>query len=445
MRFEPHSEKQEQAIFSQTPITVLATGIQFGKSRAGAARIKLAMHRYTSPKDNFLVVAPTYKIMQQATLPAIKPFLDGCGEFVKSEARFETHWGSNIWFRTGTDPNSVVGLTDVRSIWGDEAGLFSLYFWENILARAAFREAQIALTTSPYTLNWLYRELILPKMRDPSVRPDALLIQAESRENPHFPIESWHAAQKRMDARRFRAMFGGAWERPAGLVYDCWDDTENQCEPFALPDGTRFYAGLDWGFTEPFALNVRALTPAGAQYGVSQVYKSGLAPRDVVTLVCDKVRVWGIEKIACDPSQPGMIEELNRAFVKERLACVAIAADNDIAVGIGRHYELIRLRQYRVFRGACPYLLDELATYHYPAPKDAAADAHVRDQKPVSQNDHALDADRYCTMMLWKASTRVAPRVPQDEARSNLIAVPEVGQPRRRRAPHVPGQGLFTT
>jgi hypothetical protein len=147
--FEPHSDKQESGIFSQKPILICATGIQWGKTRVGAIKTKMALHEFTNSGDNFLVLAPTYKIMQQSTLPAFMQVMEGLGTLNKSTAEFKMHHGGTVYFRTATDPDSIVGVTDVRFIWGDEAGKYGLYFWENIQARAAFKEAQIVLTTSP--------------------------------------------------------------------------------------------------------------------------------------------------------------------------------------------------------------------------------------------------------------------------------------------------------
>lgn len=165
MIFKPHSLKQEQALFSTKPITICSTGIQWGKSTVGAMFIKKLMHTFTDSRDNFLITAPTYKIMQQATLPEFLRVMEGCGEYNKGDAVFKMHHGGTCWLRTGTDPDSVVGITNVRGVWGDEAGLFSLYFHENIQARASIKEAPIIYTTSPYSLNWIYTDYIRPKDR----------------------------------------------------------------------------------------------------------------------------------------------------------------------------------------------------------------------------------------------------------------------------------------
>lgn len=400
LEFAPHTIKQDTAIFSDKPIVVLACGIQFGKTMTGAIKTKLAMIRFHDPKDSFIVTAPTYKIMQQSTLPAFLDQVRGLGDFHKGDMVFKMYHGGNCYFRTATDPDSIVGVTNVRFIWGDECGLYPLYFWENMQARAAFKKAQICLTTSPYSLNWLYKEIIRPIMKEgPSARPNVELVRARSDENPFFPKDYYQEKKRTMDPRRFQMMFGGEWTKFAGLVYDCFDDEENTCEPIPLPDGSRMVAGIDWGHTNPFSLTIRAVTPDGVHYQVGEVYETGLTISDMVERAQQKKAVWGIERFYCDPSEPGYIEEFNRNGL------TAVAANNDIRVGIDHHYELIKSRKFKLFRGRNKYSLDEYETYRYPDDEDnRGPNQDYRERKPVARNDHAMDSARYCTIHTYRYS-----------------------------------------
>lgn len=394
---------------------VVGSGIQFGKTAVGAVKTKIAAHTFTHPEDNHLVLAPTYKVMQQSTLPPFLRFMAGCGEYKKADGEFKIYGGGTIYLRTGTDPDSIVGITNVRSIWGDEAGLFSLYFWENIQARASFRQAQITLTTSPYSLNWLYKELIKPKIKDAKARPDVELIQARSDENPYFPRAEYERKKLTMDPRRFAMVYGGSWERPAGLVYDCFDDEENQCEPFALPTGTKYFGGIDWGFTEPFVFVVRGITPDGQHYQVAEYYKSGSGISDLGNAVARMCAVFDVGAIYAGPDQPGLIVELNGILKRAGLRAHVIAANNDVRLGIDRHYELVKTRRYKVFKSTSPYTLDEYDSYHYPDPDDVKPDQSIKEAKPVGQNDHALDANRYLTISTHFSDVKRAPVVPGEE------------------------------
>lgn len=403
--FEPHSQKQEDAIFSDAKITALITGIQYGKSTVGALWLKRYMHTFTDPDDNFIIAAPTYKIMEQATLPAFLRFMEGFGEYNGQRATFKMHGGGTCWFRTGTDPDSVVGLTNVRAVWGDEAGKYSKYFWDNLQARASFRDCPIMLTTSPYTLNWIYKDFI-------KARPaHCTIFGAKSCENPYFPKAEWDRRKATMDPRRFAAIYGGEFERMQGLVYDCWQEDLHVIDPVALPSGTVYYAGLDWGFTDPFVLHIRAITPGGNHFVVGEFHKPGLTISDVVQACKQQKQIWNIKTFYCDPSQPAHILELNRN------GCPAVAAENDIRIGIDKQYELIRSGKFKVFRNAAPYFCDEIEAYHYPEPEELRPDQNSKDRLPVGQNDHCMDSSRYCTIMTLGQNH--VPYVPRPEQRKS--------------------------
>lgn len=354
--------------------------------------MKIANHTHCSPSDNFLIVAPTYKIMQQSTLPEYLKVMHGFGTYSKADAVFKIDGGGNVYCRTGTDPDSIVGITNIRHIWADEAGLLSLYFWENIQARAAFKEAPITLTSSPYTMNWIYKQIVRPRMKDSAARQDVELIQAASWENPFMPTSVIDNARANMDPRRFNALFGGEWERMSGLVFDCFDEIENICEPFVLPTGTRVVAGVDWGYTHPYVVVVRAITPSGNHYQIGEFYQTELTIDKKVDVARRMKAAFNIDTFYCDPARPDDIASFNVAKLG------AVGAENDIRTGIDIHYELIKTRRYKIFKGSSPHTEDEQELYHYPRPEDRGADKDDVEEMPVDKDNHALDANRYVSI-----------------------------------------------
>jgi len=91
-----------------------------------------------------------------------------------------------------------------------------------------------------------------------------------------------------------------------------------------------------------------------------------------------------------------------------------VPADNDIRAGIDAHYELVKTRRFKVFRGTSPYTMDEYEGYHYPDPDDAGPDDDVKEDKPVKQADHAMDVDRYISLATHRPGNR-KPRYPGDD------------------------------
>ncbi len=424
--FKAHSLKQERAVFTEKRILALCSGTQYGKTTVGALRMKMRIHQRPGKDDNYIITAPTYKILNQSTLPPFLKFMEGYGHHHKQDAMFVCHSGAKVFFRTETDPDSIVGITNVRHVWCDEAGMYRLYFWQNVQARADFCGCGIDITTSPYAMNWVYKDLIKPQKM--GKRPDVELIQAASWENPYHYLSDETARRFKMttmDKRRFDMIYGGDWGKMAGLVYDCFDDESNQIEAFELPTGTRFVAGVDWGYTDPFVLKVRAITPDGRHYGVSEFYKTGMVISDMIQIAKQKKEVFGISQFYCDPSQPGLIEE----FCRNGLP--AVGSENDIMRGVHLHYELLKTRRLKYFKDSHPYTLDEYEAYHYPNEDELGPDDNSKELKPVGQGDHAMDADRYITLMTYRSGTKLAPKV-VDEGPKQLTQVQKIARLKRR-------------
>lgn len=408
MIFEPHSIKQQELILSDADLTIAATGTQWGKSQGGTLWMQRQMLTNTSKDDNFIVGAPSYKILNQSILPYFLRHLGNIGDYRKVDAEFKIYGGGTVYFRTETDPDSIVGIPNVKAGWLDEAGKLRLYFWENYQARSASKGAKTLLTTSPYSLNWLYKDYIKPISQ--GLLNDVKLIQAASWENPYHkmndPIER-KKIQDRMDKRRFDMVFGGEWGQMLGLVYDCFNEDVHVCRPFKMPTGTKYYGGIDWGYDpDPFVLQIRAILPSGHHVQVSEVCERRKTISDLIAIVKQKISIFPIERFYADPSQPGYIEEFNRNGIK------TIGADNDIKIGIDRHYELIKSGMFKIFEGTSKNSIDEYSTYHYPEEKDLKPDQNQKPTLPVDQHNHCMDTSRYITMMTYRSNIKHTPKSP---------------------------------
>lgn len=417
--YKPHSLKQNKCIHSDKKIIILACGIQFGKTFAGALRTKMYMHRFTDPSDNFIITAPTYKILQQATLPAFLKIMEGYGTYHKVDAVFKMHNGGTCYFRTATDPDSVVGITNCRHVWGDEAGLYSLYFHENLQARASFKESPIIYTTSPYSMNWIYTDYIRPFHRGVDIDPDVELIQARSDENPYFPKAEFERKKRTMDPRRFNMVYGGEFHKLEGLVYNCFDEEVHVIDAVPLDSSTKIIAGVDWGYTNPSVIEVLAVNDQGV-FLIHEWASTHKTIREVVEQAQRLRNIYDIERFYCDPSSPGNIMEFNKGGLS------AIGADNDIRNGVDAFYELIADGKFKVFRDKAPHFLDEVSMYHYPSPEDIKPDKDVKDYLPVKQYDHSMDAIRYAvyamkkTNIVRKKKPFVATNENTDNSRANM-------------------------
>lgn len=415
----PHSEKQNIIVFSKKRIAIAGTGIQWGKTDSGVIWLKRMMHEFTDSYDNFIVASPSYKILEQSTLPPFMQLNGDCGRLDRQNMCFHIHNGGKVWFRTGQNPDSVVGITNCRAILCDEAGLYSRYFWYNIQARASFKEAPIRIVTSPYSLNWLYTDFIRPyKKGDEYVRQLIDLVQANSAENPYFPQKEYEDRRRTMDPRRFGMIYGGSFDKAEGLVYSCFNSDIHQVDKFDLPQGTKIVAGVDWGFNDPFVIIVRAITPLGHHYEIGEFCKTRQTVDQMIDAASRFKDLFCIEKFYCDPSRPEYISLFNQHGLR------AVGAENDIRLGLDRHFELINSGLYSVFRRTCPHLLDEYEQYHYPELKETKVDQVQKTELPVDNSNHTQDCIRYITMAEYKPVGIRKNKVVSESSRKSKIISP---------------------
>lgn len=390
MELEFHP-KQGEAWNSRQKITLCCSGIQGGKTTVGALWA-LKQSAKWGKGSSAIIGAPTYKILNQSTLPTFFKYAAGRGIYQKSDQIFKFNSGLTAYIRTSTDPYSVEGIQDVRWIWLDEAGICKYAFWINLEGRAARTNAPILCTTTPYGMNWPYHHLIKP-LRD-GERNDVAYYEWLSIDNPTFPREEYERQKRILDPRTFRRKYMGIHERMEGLVYELTDD--NFCDPKALPANTRFFGGVDFGYTDghEFAVVIRGVTVDGFHYEIDEFRQAGLEPSKQILLLQAKMRTYGVEMFYCDPSRPDMIAELNKAGVTSIAFHTAKNNYKPVLAGINRHIELIRSGRYKIFRGKCPSLCDEYETYHWPS----AEDGTVSSENPVKVNDNLMDAVRHVTV-----------------------------------------------
>lgn len=385
--------KQEQAIYSPKRVIIMCAGIQGGKTTSGSVWMRKRVSTKTDSDTNFLITAPTVKIFNQSTEPAFLKMFQGMGKYNKSEHVFEMNRKRRIFLRSLHEPDAIEGMTNVEGIWADELGKCNLKAWTNIEGRSAFRMCPIFGTTTPYALNWLWKDVYKPWSA--GKRQDVEFIQFPSIDNPHFPKAEYERQKALLDPRVFAMKYMGQFERMAGLVYPDIDDVHNFEPPFA-PNPRDYYicAGVDFGFTNPFAVAVRALhRKEKRDYQVGEIYRTGLLLDDITNLLLKLQRQIGVEMFYADSEDPRTIADLSARGVN---IIGTKKGPGSVENMIASHGELIRSREYKMFTGKCPHTEDEYATYHYP--EDDGEEKNLQ-EKPVKANDHLMDANGYVTVM----------------------------------------------
>lgn len=386
-------EKQRLAYQSDKRVIACVAGKQGGKTTIGGLWARKKTSGDFGPKDNAIIAAPTSKIFAQSTLPKFREYFGGLGKWNKKDMSLKINGRGTIWLRSMHDPDACEGITNVRWIWADEAGKLRPRAWDNIQGRAAVKEAPILLTTTPYSLNWLFKDVYKPWKA--GNYPEAVFYQWPSIDNPYFPKAEYERQKLRLDPRVFAMAYNGTFEKMQGLVYPDLDDKNYENGPIELKSRDYYkVGGIDFGYNNPLGIVLRALhRQKNLDYQFGEYYRRFRDTKQMIKVALFFQREFGIEVFYADSEDPRAIADLAAAGVKVQ----PVIKDKDsVRNGIITHNALIRSKEYKLIRGKNPNTEDEYITYHYPEESDKEENLK---ETPVDSDNHLMDANRYISMM----------------------------------------------
>lgn len=172
----------------------------------------------------------------------------------------------------------------------------------------------------------------------------------------------------------------GNWVSAEGVVYPDFDRTIHYIKESDLPEITRYYAGVDFGWEHTGAIVLFGDDSDGITYlikewsaqhrGIDSWIK--IIKEDILTK-SDDIIFW------CDSARPDLIEELSEADIDAR------QAKKDVVAGIGEVSTRFKTKRLFVVKDNVTKFDEEIDTYVWQEGKDA----------PVKQNDDVMDAVRY--------------------------------------------------
>ena len=213
---------------------------------------------------DYLAVSPTFPLLEKKMLPEfIKVFhhtlkagkwwaANKTYEVFNPETgvgaqRYHDPMWARIMFCSAKNADSLESATAKAAVL-DEVGQndFRVTAWEAILRRLSLNQGRVLGATTIYNLGWLKQKIYDPWKR--GERPDTDVIQFRSIENPVFPIEEYYRARNSMPLWKFKMFYDGEYEKPAGMIYDCFDFSPMVVVPyFSIPNDWPVYVGIDFG------------------------------------------------------------------------------------------------------------------------------------------------------------------------------------------------------
>lgn len=361
---------------------------------------------------DYLVVTPTFKLLELKALPEfLKWFgqLLGLGEYTASPIRRfvvsaagevklfgkEQDRRTTVYFGYAADPESLESAT-VKGAWLDEAGQkkFKLGSWEAILRRLSLAQGRVLITTTPYDLGWLKQKLW---DRWKAGDGDIDVIRFESIANPAFPIEEFERARRDLPRWKFDLFYRAIFTRPAGMIYDAFDEQLHKVPRFAIPDNWPRYLGLDFGGVNTagvyYADELDATGKSTGRLFAYREYKAGgrTAAEHAAALLRGEGKIP--ETVGGSKSEGQWRQEFRAGGLPVRPPDI-----KDVEVGINRVYGFHQRNELYVFDDLTGYLEEKLT---YSRELDAAGEPTEKiDEK---ETFHFMDAERY--ILGWLSGT----------------------------------------
>lgn len=378
---------------------------------------------------DYMVVAPTYPLLSKKCLPEFlrlfrrvlrlgdyqgqqKIFTFGPGGEERTFGR-RSETPTQVYFCHAQDPDSLESAT-AKAAWLDEAGQkkFRLGSWEAIQRRLAIHQGRVLITTTPYDLGWL-KQQIHDRWKDGDERYE--VVNFRSIDNPAYPPEEFERARLSMPGWKWRMFFCGQFERPAGLIYDCFDDQLHRCPRFALPAAWPRYLGLDFGGIHTAGVFFTEEPVTGRLYAYREYLAGGRTAKEHREAL-----------LAGEPGLPVCCGgSKSEQQWRDEFAAVGLPVRepviSDVEVGIGRVYGTIKRGELVVFQDLAG-LLDELGSYSRPLDDAGNPTEGIEDKESY----HRLDAVRY--IVSWLKREDSGPFEPTSDPRSfgPMSKMPEV-------------------
>lgn len=188
----------------------------------------------------------------------------------------------------------------------------------------------------------------------------------------------------------------GKWVLAEGVIYpmfgkNCISKTEPR-------EYTEYIASMDYGIQNPTAILLWGKS-GGVWYQIKEYYHSGREQKEQKTdqqYYDELEKLVGdlpVRKLIIDPSATSFI-----ALVQQRKRFAVWRANNDVIDGIQHTASCLQDGTIKV-NDCCKRTIEEYGLYSW--------DDKAKEDAPIKQNDHAMDATRYFvnTTQIWRKKT----------------------------------------
>jgi len=379
----PHAG-QLQAWDSDNRFVFVIAGTQSGKTSYGPWWLYREIERCGA--GDYLAVTATYDLFKLKMLPELRRvFIDLLSGWEwKAGERVITNGESRIILRSANTPEGLEAAT-AKAAWLDECGQdnFRLESWEAVQRRLSLYQGRVLGTTTPYNMGWLKTQ-VFDRWRAGDT--DFQVIQFKSTMNPAFPVEEYDRAKSVLPAWKFKMFYNGEFTRPAGMIYECFDEKLHKVTPFEIPAEWPRYVGVDFGAVNTALIWLAEDVERKAFYVYRDYLQGNRTTNEHARIALEYAEKERVVKWAGGAkSEKQQRWDWNAAGVPLQEPVIS-----DVEAGIDRVIALFKKKQLFVF-DTCAGLLDEIGTYARVLDDMGQPTDKIKDKETF----HRLDGLRY--------------------------------------------------
>ena len=338
------------------------------------------------PPGEYCIIARTYDSFKRNLL---RQFTDKIGVDAKYYAgkREMNVWGKTIHIIGADDERAETKIRGptFMGAYVDEATIIPESVFKMLVSRCAMGGARIFATTNPDSpYHWLKKDYL-------NDNADVKSWQFVLDDNPFLPKQDKEYLIRQYRGLWYQRFIEGKWVQAEGAIYDFFDEKHHVID-FALAEATSYIIGIDYGTTNPCAFVLIGLNSSrypniwveDEYYFDSKVHQRQKTDAEYSQDFLSFAKGRRISAIYVDPSAASFKLELQKQGVEH-----LYDAENEVIDGIRTVSTYLNQGSMKICR-KCSHLIKEFQSYVWD-PKCAQTGV----DKPLKENDHALDALRY--------------------------------------------------
>ena len=354
-----------------------------------------------SPKGKLLMIGKTERTLKRNILDVIEEIVGAANYHFSSGKGEVSIMGRAIDIVGANDErseNKIRGTT-LAGAYGDELTLWPESFFKMLMTRLSVRGSKFFGTTNPDNpYHWLKTDYL-----DRESELNLKSFHFTLHDNPALDPEYVESLEKEYSGLWYKRFIQGLWVLAEGVVYSMFNPEQHTFNADELKDANgddmhfdRYYVTVDYGAANPtvFLLIGERTNPDYTRdvYVLKEYYYNGRTEpiqktnADYADDMVEFLEGTSVETIYIDPSAKSFILELRR---RTEIVATIQEAINDVVDGIREVSSAITKGLLKVAT-RCTNILKEFGAYIW----DAKAQ-RIGEDKPMKDNDHALDALRY--------------------------------------------------